>query len=304
VSAVSFLRPHRLTDAAQLVTAESGNAAAADGDQPVDELEELIGVDADTLRIATRADWRRTWRRPYEIPNVIAGNAALLLVLWWLVPHASLTRLHGNFALPVCLASWMFADVPATNTLAPDRVRVLAALDDPVHLRRLLLAKNATLWLIATPIALLATLCVAIQTGDWVAGAITALTVATVPLGLLGLSCWVGILWPYHPRPIAWRLERRKQLRQDARWITLVFAPYVLVPALATVLLAPSIVLWKFAAKDGLDQRLTNLELLLGVVVAIAVAFAAWFWGTRGALRLIRSRHDELAAYLADPDLG
>ena len=180
----------------------------------------------------------------------------------------------------------------------------MAALDDPVHLRRLLLAKNATLWLIATPIALFATLCVAIQTGDWVTGAITALAVATVPLGLLGVSCWVGILWPYHPRPLAWRWERRKQLGKDARWITLVLVPYALVPAVATVLLAPSIVLWKFASKHGLDDRVTNFEFLLGVVVAIVIAFAAWFWGTRGALRLIRSRHDQLAAYLNDPDLG
>ena len=83
------------------MTAGSDHTDAADAARPVGEVEELIGVDAATLRIATRADWRRTFRRPYEIPNVIAGNAVLLLVLWWLVPHSSLTRLHGNFALAV-----------------------------------------------------------------------------------------------------------------------------------------------------------------------------------------------------------
>jgi len=150
----------------------------------------------------------------------------------------------------------------------------------------------------------LATLCVAIQTGDWVTGAICALAVTTVPLGLLGVSCWIGILFPYHPRPLAWRWERRKHLGKDARWITLVLVPYAVVPAVAAVLTAPSLVVWKFASKHGFDERLTNFEFLLGVVVAIAIAVAAWFWGTRGALRLIHFRHDRLAAYLDDPELG
>jgi len=106
------------------------------------------------------------------------------------------------------------------------------------------------------------------------------------------------------PRPLAWRWERCKQLGKDARWITLVLVRYAVVPAIAGVLLAPSIILWKFASKHGLGDRVTNFEFLLGVVVAIAIAIVAWFWGTRGELRLIRSRHDQLAAYLADPDRG
>ena len=273
-------------------------------DGALEEVSELLGVDATTLPSAVRSDLKRTFRRPYEIPIIIAGNALLLLVLWWLVPHSYLTRLHGNFALPLCLSSWMFSDVPATNTLAPDRVRVLAALDQPVQLRRLLLAKNATLWIIATPIGLLATLGVGIQTGQWVQAGIVALAVATVPLGLLGISCWLGILYPYHPRPLAWRWDRRKEWRLDARWLTLVLLPYALVPALAAVLATPSFIVWNFVATHGLSERLDDVELLVGVAVAIALAFVAWFWGTRGALRLIRIRHDQLQTYLADPEKG
>ncbi len=279
----------------------------ADGteeDRALEEVSELLGVDATTLPDAIRSDLKRTFRKPYEIPIIIAGNAILLLVLWWLVPHSWLTRLTGAFALPLCLASWMLSDVPATNTLAPDRVRVLAALDHPVQLRRLLLAKNATLWIIITPVALFATLLVGIHTGQWIQAAITALAVATVPLGLLGISSWLGVLYPYHPRKLDWRWEHRKELRLDARWITLVLLPYALVPALAAILATPSFILWKFVAKHGLGQRLDDVELLLGVVVAIALSFAAWFWGTRGALRLIRIRHDQLETYLADPEKG
>ena len=84
----------------------------------LEEVSELLGVDATTLPAAVRSDLKRTFRKPYEIPVIIASNALLLLVLWWLVPHSYLTRLHGNFALPLVLSSWMFSDVSATNTLA------------------------------------------------------------------------------------------------------------------------------------------------------------------------------------------
>ena len=127
---------------------------------------------------------------------------------------------------------------------------------------------------------------------------------ATVPLGLLGISSWLGVVYPYRPRKLDWRWEHRKELRLDARWITLVLLPYTLVPALAAILATPSIILWNFVAKHGLSQRLDDFELLLGVVVAIALSIAAWFWGTRGALRLIRVRHDQLETYLSDPEKG
>ena len=57
----------------------------------------------------------------------------------------SLCTAHSAFAL--VLAAWMYSDVPATNVLAPDRQRVMAAIDDPVMLQRLLYAKNIVLWM-------------------------------------------------------------------------------------------------------------------------------------------------------------
>ena len=281
----------------------AGDAAFGE-DAVIDDVFEQLGLDAATLGAAVRLECRRTFRPPYEIPVIVAVNAALLLVLWWLLPQSAITRLTGNFALPLCLASWMFSDVPATNTLAPDRVRVLAALDQPVQLRRLMLAKNATLWLIATPIGIAATVIVGAQTGEWTQAGIVALAVATVPLGLLGISSWLGILYPYHPRKLDWRWEHRRQLRLDARWMTLVLLPYMLVPALAVIMATPSILVWDIIAKHGLSSRLDDVELLVGVAIAITISLVAWFWGTRGALRLIRIRHDELAAYLDDPERG
>lgn len=53
--------------------------------------------------------------------------------------------LHGAPAFPIVPGNWMHADVPATNLLAPDRSRVLAALDDEAMLIRVLTAKAALL---------------------------------------------------------------------------------------------------------------------------------------------------------------
>jgi hypothetical protein len=44
---------------------------------------------------------------------------------------ADVFTLHGSLAFALVLAAWMYSDVPATNVLAPDRQRMMAALDDP-----------------------------------------------------------------------------------------------------------------------------------------------------------------------------
>jgi len=60
--------------------------------------------------------------------------------------------LHGSPAFALVLAVWMYSDVPVINVLAPDRQRVMAAIDDAVLLRRLLYAQNIVLWAFITPV--------------------------------------------------------------------------------------------------------------------------------------------------------
>jgi hypothetical protein len=59
--------------------------------------------------------------------------------------------LHGSPAFALVLAACMYSDVPATNVLAPGSQRVMAAIDDPAMLRRLLHAKNIVPWAFITP---------------------------------------------------------------------------------------------------------------------------------------------------------
>ncbi len=55
---------------------------------------------------------------------------------WFFLPRAlkdDVFTLHGSLAFALVLAAWMYSDVPATNVLAPDRQRVMAAIDEPVR---------------------------------------------------------------------------------------------------------------------------------------------------------------------------
>ena len=98
-----------------------------------------------TFRDAVRAEFGRALRPPYATLSTVAANAASMSLAWFLLPRAledDVLTLHGSLAFALVLAAWMYADVPATNVLAPDRQRVMAAIDNPVLLRRLLYAKN------------------------------------------------------------------------------------------------------------------------------------------------------------------
>jgi hypothetical protein len=101
-----------------------------------------------TFRDVVRAEFGRALRPPYATLSTVAANAAFMSLAWFLLPRAledDVFTLHGSLAFALVLAAWMYADVPATNVLAPDRQRVMAAIDDPVILRRLLYAKNIVL---------------------------------------------------------------------------------------------------------------------------------------------------------------
>jgi len=69
--------------------------------------------------------------------------------VWFFLPRVlkdNVFTLYGSLAFALVLAAWMYADVAATNVLAPDRQRAMSAIDDAVLLRRLLYAKNIVLW--------------------------------------------------------------------------------------------------------------------------------------------------------------
>ncbi len=258
-----------------------------------------------TLGEAVRAEFGRAFHPPFEVPFVVLVNGLLMTGAWFLLPENLFFRLHGALAFPMILASWMLSDVPATNVLGGDRVRMGAALGDPVLLRRLLVAKNLVLWLLIVPICTAIAVVVGIVDGEPVGAAFTVVFVVVVPLGSLGAAAWLGIWFPYHPIPLKQRWENRRPLgRMVVRWVTLVLLPYGYVPMLSVLVMVPTLAVWWWA--NGLDgsTRLSDATFGLGVLVACGVAPVAWLGGHALGLRMVARRRRVLAETLADPLYG
>ena len=260
-----------------------------------------------SLREAVGWELRAALHRPFAIPLVVAFNALLMAGAWFLLPvrwQDWLFSLHGPAAFAMVLAFWMYADVPATNVLAPDRERVLAALDEPMMLRRLLYAKNIVLWWFVAPFCAVVAVVIALVDDNWPPVLVTVTAVGVVPFGVLGVAGWIGILWPYHPRELAFRWQHRRQfLHVVVRWLALLLIPYGVVPALGVVVLAPSMLLWRMLAGGHVVRPPTD-HFVGGVLLAALMSLAAFWAGYAVSMRLVRRRRDDLRAYLGDPDRG
>jgi hypothetical protein len=258
-----------------------------------------------TFREALRIEWHRTFRSPFEVPVVVAVNGALMSSAWFFLPPPlknALFSFHGSLAFAGVLASWMYADVPATNVLGPDSARIARALGDPVQFRRLLAAKNVVLWLLITPLCALIALCNGLAHHDLVSTVIIVVWIGIVPFGALGISNLVGILFPYHPMPLRFRWEHRRPFwRMIVRWVTLALTPYVIVPFIAGLLMVPTLLLWGLLTPTGLSKNLHVTDLGWGVAVACVLAALGWWGGHRIGSNIAQRRAAWLRDFLADP---
>jgi hypothetical protein len=255
-----------------------------------------------------RIELARAFHPPFETPIVVAVNGALMCGLWFLLPSDIkdlLFTLHGPLAFGLVLAAWMYSDVPATNVFGPDPRRAMAALDDPVMLRRLLYAKSIVLWLLITPLCAVIALAVGLNAKDYPATALAIAWIVVVPFGTLGVSQIVGIVYPYHPIPIKERwAHHRPWWRKVGRWLALVLTPYGLVPVLAFVIMAPTLLLWWLFSAHGLTAKLPDKDYAWGVLLACVLAAGATYGGHRYGAVLARRRQGKLRTYPADPARG
>ncbi len=261
-----------------------------------------------STREAVRKQIALTFQPPYETPITVAVNGALMSSAWFFLPTGlrdKLFTLHGTLAFALILAAWMYSDVPSTNVLGPDAPRVVAALDDPVAFRRLLYGKNIVLWLMITPICAVVAVINGLIDHSLLSTLYTVVAIGVLPFGFLAISAWVGILFPYHPMPLRYRWEHRQpRKRMLVRWLTLAVTPYLLVPALAALLLAPSLLLWGFTSPHGLSEKVPDHDLGLGVAVACAIALVCSVGGQRLGVWMAQKRRAKLAEFLSDPVRG
>ncbi len=261
-----------------------------------------------SLGNAVRREYARTFRAPYESLIVVAANGAMMSSAWFFLPNDlkdQVFTLHGTVAFAVVLAAWMYSDVPATNVLGPDAARAVAAMDDPAILRRLLYGKNIVLWSLITPLCLFLALANGVLSHNLLATLYSAVWIVVVPFGVLGISAWVGIVFPYHPMPLRYRwLNQRPRRTMLWRWAVLVVIPYGLIPLLAVVIMVPSLLLWGITPTHGLAHTLPDRDLGWGVALACVVASACSFGGHRIGARMAHHRRTRLLAFLTDPTKG
>ena len=257
------------------------------------------------LRQAVANEYRRVVQPPWEIPTVLVTNGALMVAAWFLLPpraHDFMFSLNGPLAFPVILASWMLADTPATNVMGSNPELALAVLDDQAAYWR---------WLAARCIVIGSIIGVACAAGVMYVGlghyplseiVWACALVALLPVGVLPVAAWLGILLPYHPRSFRWRWQHRRAWRSHLRWAVLVFAPFFYVPLIGIAILSPGVELARSLKLPG--QRLTPVQFGISAAVVCATAVAATAIGLWVARRLLAWLTNHLAAYLASSEKG
>jgi hypothetical protein len=151
-----------------------------------------------------------------------------------------------------------------------------------------------------------AVVCVVIAVVDHHAatGLAVAMVLLVLPLGVAAIAPWLGVRWPYHPRPLAWRWAHRRPWRRSLRWGVVVVAPYAVVPAIALALLAPGLVAGVAIGERAANGYLSGWSLGVPVVVTCLLVGAAFATGPLATTRLIARREPRLSDYLQDLDRG
>jgi hypothetical protein len=257
------------------------------------------------LRDAVANEYRRVVRPPWEIPTVLVTNGALMIAAWFLLPpraHDFLFSLNGPLAFPVILASWMMADTPATNVMGSNSALALSVLQDQAAYWRWLAARCIVIGSIIGVACAAGVMYVGIGHYPWSEIIWACLIVASLPLGVLPVAAWLGILFPYHPRSFRWRWQHRRAWRTHLRWVVLVFAPFFYVPLIGVAILSPGVQLARSIKLPG--ERLTPAQFGLAAAVVCVTAIAAAAVGLWVARRLLAWRTANLAGYLASNERG
>jgi len=212
---------------------------------------------------------------------------------WLFIPQ-------GPAAFAVVLETWMLADVPATNVIGKDVDTMVPALDNPTRFEQLLRVKSITLSLLVGIPSAVVSILIGIYDGSYVSGFFIACVLLALPFGTTSVAAWLGILIPYRPLPLRWRWAHRKPWRATIRWASLVILPYLLVPIVPCLLLAPAILVG-FAIGRVDDGRMTTTATVAATIVACALAAVAFVVGLRVSAYLAIRRRERIRSLLADP---
>jgi hypothetical protein len=257
---------------------------------------------------AIGAEYRRIFSERRDDLTAVSFNAVLVTLCWFLLPDSIrnwIFTLHGALAFPYVLEMWMLGDTPATNVAGRDAVRALSQLPDPAGLRLWLRAKHLVLASFVGPTAAIVAVVIGLVQHRYQVAAAVALTLLFLPLGVLSVAAWVGLWLPYHPRKLLWRWGHRTDWRAALlRWGVLVLLPFMVVPAIAIMLLIPSLIIWIIAHQGHPPHEMDPVGLWIGTVVSVVVSLIVFVWAPSVATKIARRRYAELHGYLSNPEHG
>ena len=257
------------------------------------------------LRQAVVSEYRRVVTPPLEIPTALVTNGALMVAAWFLLPpraHAFMFSLNGPLAFPIILASWMLADTPATNVMGSSPAVALSVLKDQAAYWRWLAARCIVIGSLVGVACAAGVMYVAVGHYPWSEIVWACALVAFLPVGVLPVAAWLGIVFPFHARSLRWRWQHRRAWRSHLRWVALAFAPFFYVPLIGAAILSPGVQLARSIKLP--DQPLTPAQFGISAAVVCATAVVAAAIGLWVARRLLAWRATHLAAYLASTERG
>jgi hypothetical protein len=224
-------------------------------------------------------DVRWSFSRPWHWLGGVAFNVVLSLL--WLVAQPLTEQPRVDWALLVgsYFAVFVLADVTTTNVLGADARRVELGLLSGVSLRRLLLVKNLSLFLIVGVPTLLATACLTVVSEADHRLLVTLPGVLFPILVWLGVGNVVSVAFPVRIRRLRTRWDQRRLLWPTTRWLAHLALPYALYFAVDPVGKLPRIVVTRLLpflprvpVTRGVVLTVTGLVLwALGSAVAVAV---------------------------------
>jgi hypothetical protein len=257
------------------------------------------------LRRTVANEYRRILHRPWDIPIGLVTNGALMVAAWFLLPprlHALMFSLTGPLAFPIILASWMLSDTPSTNVMGSNPAVALSVLEHQNAYWRWLASRCIVIGSIVGVACAIGVMYVGLGHYPWSAIVWACAVVALLPVGVLPVAAWLGILFPYHPRSFRWRWEHRQAWRSHLRWAVLALAPFIYVPLIGAAILTPGVELARSMKLP--DQRLTAAQFGLACAVGCLTAVVAAAVGLWVARLLLAVRTARLGSYLSNTDRG
>ena len=232
-------------------------------------------------------------------------NGALMVAAWFLLPpraHAFLFSLTGPLDVPGDLGLLDARRYPSTNVMGSSPTLALSVLRDQSAYWRWLAARCIVIGSLIGVACAAGVMYVALGHYPWSEIVWASAPVAFLPIGVLPVAAWLGIVFPYHPRSLRWRWQHRRTWHTHLRWVVLALAPFFYVPLIGLAILSPGVQLARSIKLPG--QRLMPAQFGISAAVVCATAVVAAAIGLWVARRLLAWRTTRLTAYLASTEKG